>query len=300
MPCADFSQWISGRLAANDWPSIKRLLNEIAYENTITALQKTFTSYSYDHLIIGPIELLFELKAISMLIYRIPWTGHKDSQISLHAELIKQSLGSYDFSVDETKMEHLQRGANALIRKRNKEMEASGSTIKQETIKINELRELKKHEATDFGKQLSTKPVTFRASLLYSVERGSPVPGTVKPQLQGHYGLRQFGLSDQINRECFSDESLFSPPSDISELAKRLTKDELFGIGSEVGLEVKKSWKKDALINAIMESRQAVERLKQFASRDLVQIHPDMQESYGIWLEDVKLLSNLSLCLATA
>ena len=300
MPCMDVSLWMAGCLVSNDWRAIEELLEIVTYRHTLTALKKTFRTYTYRGLIDGPQGLLDELRAIAILVFRIPESGHKDSRTMLHAELISQSIASQDFSLNESQLEHLQRGANLMIRRQNKEMEEAGSNFTRETVKIEELRLVRRHEATEFGRRIAHKPVTFRACLAYSLDRGSPASSLIRPQLQGHHGLRQFGLSDHINRECFSDPTLFVPTADLSALANRLKKEELLTIGANSGVDLKKSWKKDAMIGALLESEPAAAHIKQFASRDLLEIHPDMRDSFEAWRKDVNRLKDLALCLATA
>ncbi len=140
MPAADYTSWIRERLDVTDWVSIKELLDFITYEHQQTAIEKTFQNYSYSSFLSTGAELLNELKAITILCYRIQWSGHEDSRTHLLSELILHSLVVHDFELRESSLEYLLKGTNRLIRRQNKEMKEYGSDSLKDSVKITALR----------------------------------------------------------------------------------------------------------------------------------------------------------------
>jgi len=299
MPAADYTKWVIGRLREDDWESLKEFLNFITDEHQLTALEKTFRDYSFSEYIHGDDELLFELKAIAILCYRIPWMGRKDSQTHLISELYLHSLACHSFELLESALEYLQKGANNLIRRQNKENEEYESSFKRETVKISELRQKRIFSPSGVGQVFEQYPVTFRACIGYSLVRGSPVSGTIRPQLQGEYGLRQFGLSAHQNTEFIDATGVFTAPTDLSALAKRLQKKDLQEVGSEVGIEIVKSWKKDQMIDVLLESSAARSMISKRASRELIAVNEEQKKAFDQWSSDIADLKNVALCLAT-
>lgn len=300
MPAADYTKWVSSRLREDDWESLKEFLDFITYEHQLTALEKTFRDYSFSEYIHGDQELLLELKTIAILCYRIPWTGRKESQTHLLSELYLHALACHPFEIPESALEYLQRGANNLIRKQNKESEEYGISFKRETVKIAELRQNRVFTPSSIGLIFKEYPVTFRACIGYSLERGSPVSGTIRPQLQGEYGLRQFGLSGKENAEFIDATGVFTAPSDLAALAKRLQKKELQEIGSDANIELLKSWKKDKMIDLVLESSTGREMVAKRASKELIAVVEEKKEDFDSWCSDIASLKNIALCLATA
>jgi len=299
MPAADYSPWIRERLAVTDWISIKELLDFITYEHQQTAIEKTFQNFSYSSFLSTGEELLNELMAITILCYRIPWTGHEDSRIHLLSQLILHSLVVHEFELQESSLEYLLKGANRLIRRQNKEMKEYGSDSLKDTVKITALRTNKSHHPGEVGNIFRKYPITFRDCISYSLDRGSPVPGTIRPQLHGEYGLRQFGLSDVQNAEFLTCSGLFTAPDDLSLLAKRLQKDRLLEIGVSANIVLKKSWRKGKMVEALLESDLARSKIAQEAPRYLVRVADDMKGAFDQWIKDCKRLKNVALCLAT-
>lgn len=299
MPAADYTSWIAQRLRDDDWKSISEFLDFFTYGQQIQAIEKTFRDYSYSSCVSGSDQFLFELKAIAILCYRIPWTGHKDSRTHLLSEQFLHSMIAHRFCLNEDAIDNLQRGANNLIRRQNKESKEYGGTFIQETVKIQELRDKKDYFPTQTGTRLSSFPVTFRSCIGYSLERGSPVPGTIRPQLQGDYGLRQYGLSAIQNTRYFDESGIFTAPDDLSALASRLQKKELMEIGSKSGVETKKSWKKDQILAALLDSSEAKTIIKEKASKELLQVRTEFADDFSRWSMDLKEMRNIALCLAT-
>lgn len=132
----------------------------------------------------------------------------------------------------------------------------------------------------------------------YSIQRGSPVIGCIRPQLGGHYGLRQFGLSAEVNRRQLATSPFFRPPDDLSALASRLKKDELQEIATTVGLAFKKSAKKDDLVTLLLANEQGKSLLGQRGAGELVQLVPEYRPSFDAWQTRVVGLQQIALCLA--
>jgi len=299
MPAADFTPWVAECLAADDWDSIRELLRFIAYDNQATAIEKTFKPISYSQFVQGDAALLDELKAIAILCHRIPWTGDKDSQTRLLGRIMLHSIATHSFEIIDSAVEHLQRGANNVIRRWNNEMKKHGNSLIRETVKVSELQELKNFSPGQVGRMFLRYPVTFRACLGYSIDRGSPVSGTIRPQLQGEYGLRQYGLSDSENLSFLRDCGIFCVPNDLAALAGQLQKKELYDIASMAGVSIMKSWSKDRIIASLLDSDVARSMIADAAFKNIVVVQDGLTEEFARWTNDLRRLDNVALCLAT-
>ncbi len=298
MPAADFSPWVTSRLAAGDWDSILEFLRFVAADHQIAGLRRTFQSYDFSRFIETDPALLLELQAIAILTFRIQWTGHEDSRSSLLAELFGPSLACYKFAIREASIPHLLDGANKIIRRRN--LEFKQTRPPEPMLRADALMTQQLPEVSAVGQALRVYPVTFRACISYSLDRGSPVPGTIRPQLQGEYGLRQFGLSDRQNAHCFAQCGLFEAPSDLSTLASRFSKDELLEIAMPHGVEVAKSWKKDRIIEALLSTDAARSAIAARAGDSLMQLRCDVRPAFDAWTARLSALGNVALCLSRA
>ncbi|MGD0537825.1 MAG: hypothetical protein ABSC03_09290 [Verrucomicrobiota bacterium] len=298
MPAADFSPWVAERLAADDWDSIWELLAFISTDSQITGLRHTFQSYDFSRFVEAEPALLRELHAIAILTYRIQWTGHEDSRSSLLAWLFEHSLASYPFAIHKAEIAHLLDGANKVIYHRNhefKDMRPPEPMLRADSLIRPELPDV-----SAAGQALRSYPATFRTCITYSLHRGSPVPGMIRPQLQGEYGLRQFGLSDRQNSHFFTHCGLFEAPADLSLLASRLSKDELLQIAVAHGIEVTKSWKKERIIQSLLSTEAARSTIASRAGDNLVQLRCDVRTAFDAWTARVSSLRSIALCLSRA
>jgi hypothetical protein len=298
MPCADVSTWAVERLAAGDRDSLWELLGFIAADDQISELRRTVTSYDPSRFIDAEPPLLLELEAITILIYRIPWTGHEDSRRSLLALLFEHSLGSYPFTVRQAAAQPLCDAANKVIRQRNrefKELRPPEPLLKAETLVTGLLPEV-----SAVGQELRRFPITFRACISYSLDRGSPVPGTIRPQLQGEYGLRQFGLCGRQNSQFFAQCGIFEAPSDLCVVAARLSKDELLQLAAPYAVEIVKSWKKQRIIEALLGLAETRSAIAVKAFDNLVQVRPEVGAAFDAWRARVAAVKNFALCLSCA
>jgi hypothetical protein len=300
MPAADYTDWIAERLCEDDWESIRELMDFISYDHQSVALEKTFQDFNYSSFLSADASLLYELKAIAVLCYRIPWTGQKDSQTHLLAELILHSIASQRFEVHDSSLDHLMQGANNLIRRWNNEMKQYSDSMLRDSVKLSELRDVSRFSPGTIGSHFSRYPVTFRACIGYSLDRGSPIAGTIRPQLHGEYGLRQFGLSDSENLSFLQDCGIFVAPDDLSAIADRLQKKELMEIGDSSGVKLHKSWKKDRMISTLLENEAARDHIAAAAPQNIVKVRDDVSEDFAQWAHDITRLKKLALCLATA
>lgn len=296
MPAADFSPWLVTRLASDDWNSIVELLKYISSEYQLAGILKTFKDYNYTKFLSAGDDLLNELKAIAMLVYRIDWPGDDSSRTHLLSEIILHSLACHPFEIRPSAISHLITGGNKFVKQRNKEFKEIGQTrplICTESVA--------KARVPKFGvvhTVLDRYPVTFRCCLSYSLERGSPVPNTIRPQMQGHYGLRQFGMSTEFNTQYLAECGLFEPPSETAVLANRLKKEDLVEIASTHGIDVAKSWKKERIVGLLMASESTHSTIAQVASRELIQVRPDLKEGFEEWKDSLSLLRDVAICLA--
>ena len=255
MPAADFSPWIASMRSRQDNGAIDELLGYLAYQTQGQAVRKTMSAIDLKRLVRGDDEFLNELWAVLFLGYRYIETGHESNRISLLRETISQSLASWRFELVAESIPHLIEGANKFIRKRNRENSASPDPL----LDSGYLTSLAVPEVSSVGELVRRFPVTFRACVSYSIQRGSPVVGCIRPQLGGHYGLRQFGLSAEFNRTHFATAEFFRPPEDVRALAERMKKDELQGIAAAASLPVKKSAKKEELVALLLSDEKAKE-----------------------------------------
>lgn len=141
-------------------------------------------------------------------------------------------------------------------------------------------------------------PVTFRCCIEYSVQRGSPLAGSIRLQMQGHYGLRQFGLSTELNTEYVRECGLFEAPSDIAALADRLKKEDLLEIAARHNVSVMKSWKKSRIVDEIVGVKATHASVTQAASREFVQVRSGLAGSFSEWRASVSGVRDAALCLA--
>jgi hypothetical protein len=298
MPAADFSPWVAERLAVGDWDSILELFSFISTDTQITGLRRTFQSYDFRRFVDAEASTFHELQAIAILTYRIQWTGHEDSRSFLLAELFEHSLACHPFAIREAAVAHLLDGANKVIRRRNREFKDSRPP--EPILRADCLSTPQLPEISAVGQALRSYPVTFRACIAYSLHRGSPVPGTIRPQLQGEYGLRQFGLSDRQNADFFAHCEIFEPPSDLSVVAGRLSKDELLQIATVHRVEVAKSWKKERMIETLMSSEAARSAIASRAADNLLQLRCDVRTAFDVWSARVSAVRSIALCLSRA
>lgn len=300
MPAADFTPWIAECLAADDWESIRELMKFIAHDTKSIALEKSFRNYTYSSFLAGDLSLLNEMKAIAILCYRIEWTGYSDSLTWFLADLILYSISSHPFAIHDSAIGHLLNGANDLIKRHNKEMQRLGAGIQRDMVTPEDLREINGYTPGIFGASMSKYPISFRACLGYSLDRGSSARKLFYPQLGGHYNLRQYGLSDSVNQSFLTECGYFVPPDDLSLLADRLQKADLMKIGTQSGIDLLKSWKKDKMITLLLGSETARDLIVKSASQDLCKVRSDAVADFERWESDLKRLKNVALCLATA
>lgn len=296
MPAADFSPWIASRRKQQDRAAIEELLGYLAYSTHAQAVLKTTASLDLRRFIRGSDDLLHELWAVMFLGYRYVETGQESNRTALLREVLTHTLACWPFEFVEDAVPYLLEGANKFIRKQNralKDVRAPESEIDSAY-----LSGLSVSAVSPFGEELRRYPVTFRATIRYSIERGSPVIGCIRPQLAGHYGLRQFGLSAALNLRYLESSAFFRPPDDLRALALRMKKEELLAIGALEGLALKKSGKKDELVTALLADEKARTLIGQRGTGELVQLAPEYRPSFDAWQARVYSLQKLALCLA--
>ncbi len=294
MPCADFTLWIAGRIAANDWPSVWELLDFIASGNEIAALRRSLQSYDFSEFIDADDALLFELKAAAILAYRIGWMGHEENRLSLIEEIYQHCLASYPFTIRQSALPHLLEGGNSLIRKRNRE----GVHFDEALLTPDRL--MSYPEPSSAGETLRRFPPTFAACIMLSMRRGTSIPGTIQPRFHGEYGLRQYGLAEKQNRDFFVQCGFFEPASDLHALARSLTKDVLFEIAAMDGIQVTKSWKKERILSLLLETENARAAISARAATGFVQYRAGMSTPFNAWRARVIAVQPLARCLACA
>jgi len=294
MPCADFTLWIAARLAASDWTSIVELLEFIAFKNEIAAIRKTFQNFDFDRFIDADSDLLFRLKAVAILAYRIGWMGHENSRLLLLEEIYQHCLALYPFTVHPTAFPHLLSGANKLIRSRNREGLGFGGNL------------LTEEQLTNFppissvGATLRNFPPTFGACITLSLQRGTPISGTILLRLGGEYGLRQYGLSEEQNSKFAQQCGFFEPASDVRALSQSLTKEVFLEMATAHGIKAKKSWKKERLLDSLLKHDRARATLAARAPTGFVQYMPETRELFGSWRARVIAVQSVARCLACA
>ena len=298
MPTADLSPWIAETLAADDWDAVLELLEFIATEHQITALRRAFRTFDFGRFVDADRDLLLELQAVAILVYRIQWTGHEDGRASLLAELFQHCLACHPFAFHPAAIDHLVVGANKLIRRWNREfreLRDPEPLVTAESLSSSGLPDI-----SAVGESLKAHPVTFRACISYSLKRGSPVPGLIQPQLQGDYTLRQFGLSGQENERAFAECGIFEAPANLVPVGLRLNKEELSQIANAHGVKAAMSWKKDRLIAAVLDNEGARVSVSAKAARTLMQVTHEVEPAFGAWQARVAALRHAALALASA
>lgn len=296
MPAADFSPWIADRYAAGDWNSIIELLLLISNEHETVGVIDRFKKINYAKFIDADTSLLNELMAIAILLYRIQWTGYKEGQIHLLSELFTHALTCRPFRIRADAMAHLIEGGNKYLRKRN--LEFRESLEPRPLVTPESLRKTEIQSANDVQRCLAKYPITFRCCLAYSLERGSSVSGTIRLQMQGHYGLRQVGLSLEQNTQFIGNCGMFEPPSDVGALADSLKKDELLKIARQHNVAVTKSWKKGRIIAEIMMVSDSHQTIAQTASREIVQVRSEFKDAFSEWHQSIGAVEAAAICLA--
>lgn len=300
MPAADFSPWVSERLLANDWGPITELLGYICYDTLIPGLRKSFQSYSFSKFLSAEESLLSELKAIAVLSYRMPWSGQPSSRTHLISELYSHSLAAHPFAIHESVLPQLLSNGNSHITKENEVSLEYGGSKWRDLIQPEKLEDLKEFSPSSVGLVMAQFPVTFRACIAYSLYRGSRVPDTIKPQHQGHYGLRCFGLSSEQNQYFTEKCGLFSPPNDLAALANSLQKADLLTIGQSSGIKLMKSWKKDKMISILLSSEDAKHAIADEYPKHLMRFKNYYKSEFDLWRTHTKKLESLALCLSVS
>jgi hypothetical protein len=294
MPAADFTPWVSDRLQANDWNSILELLDFTAFDSQIKAIHRTFKSYDFKRFIEADDRLLHELKAALILAYRIQWMGYPEGRLSLIEEILQHCLALYPFNLREDAFEYLLKGANKLLRKRNRE----NVGYVQPALSSDNLRSADLYEVSTVGELLRRFPPTFRACIELSIQRGSAVRGTIQPRFHGEYGLRQYGLSEEQNIEFFKQCGFFEPASDLRALAALLKKDQLFEIAATNHIQVTKSWKKDRILDVLLANNNAASAIVAQAGDRFLQLRDNIRGPFDRWRARLVAVQPAALCLA--
>lgn len=296
MPAADFSPWLASRQRQQDRVAIEELLNYLAYSSHAQAVLKTISALDLRRFIRGSDALMDELWAVTFLGYRYIETGQASNRTALLRELYTHTLACWPFEFVEDAVPYLLEGANKFIRKQNRALKDVRAP--EPEIDSIYLTGLSVPAVSRFGEDLQRYPVTFRAMIRYSLERGSPVLGCIRPQLGGHYGLRQFGLSADLNLRFLGSCSCFQAPEDLRALALRLKKEVLLEIGALTGIALRKSAKKDDLVALLMADEKARQLVGQQGMGEFVQVVPEFRPSFDAWQGRVLALDKIALCLA--
>jgi hypothetical protein len=296
MPAADFTSWIATRRKRHDAAAIEELLGYLAYSTQAQAVTKTMAGFDPSRFIRGDGDLLDELWAVMFLGYRYVEMGQESNRTALLRQVFTHSLACWPFELVEDAIPYLIEGANKFIRKQNRAMKDVRSP--EPDIDSAYLNALTVPPVSSFGEELRRYPVTFRAIIAYSIERGSPVIGCIRPQLGGHYGLRQFGLSAELNQRYFASSGSFHPPDDLRALASRMKKEELQEIATLSGILFRKSGKKDELVALLLANEQAKARVGKRGTAELVQLASESRPAFDAWQARVHGLDKIALCLA--
>ena len=203
--------------------------------------------------------------------------GHESGRYLLLEEIYQHCLALYPFAVREMEFPHLLNGANKLIRQRNREGLGYGG----ELLMPDRFRGF--GDVSPACETLRQFPPTFGACITYSFQRGTPIPGTILLRLDGEYGLRQYGLSEEKNAVFAKECGFFEPASDVRALNHGLTKDALAGIATEHSVPIKKSWKKSALLDTLLSHDAARASLIAKAPVRFVQYRDGTREAFGAW-----------------
>lgn len=296
MPAADFSPWVATMHGRRDQGSIDELLSYLADPMRAKVVRTAMAGVDLRRFIRADDALLHEIWAILLLGHRYYDAGHESSRTALIREILAHSLACWRFELVEGAVPHLLEGANKFLRKRNRE----GVFGEEPLLDPAYLARLDVPEVSPVGESLRRFPVTFRTCIAYSIQRGSPVVGCIRPQLDGHYGLRQFGLSSELNRGYFASADFFQPPDDLGALGGRMKKDELSAIAAAAGISVRKSAKKDEMVALLMGDAKARELLGKAGAGELVQVAPGLRGAFDQWHLRAKGLEKIALCLSCA
>ena len=253
MPAADFTAWVAERFARDDWASIRELLGHLNHGHVITGLDKTFRSYVPPDFIAGDPDFIHELRAVTLLCHRVPWMGAVENRSHLLMELITHSLAAHPFNLQ--------------------------STAKTRPPLV--------HQPGRVAVLLASYPITFRSCLAFAVGRDGQAAGMFRPDLSGDYTLRQYGLSSVENERFLKDCGLFGMPHNVAGLAARLQKDDLIGIAAKCGVECLKSWKKDRMVAAVIESPAAAPLILATAPKGMLHVRQDLAADFSQWLDDL-------------
>jgi hypothetical protein len=263
MPAADYTAWVAERLASSDWESIQELLGYLNSQHIITAANETFNRFSLPSFLVVGRELDAEIRAIILLSLRIPWMGLESNRVHLMRELLTHSLAANSF--------------HAL---------PDDQAGNPETIY---------YHPKGIAALMASFPVTFRACVALSIERIYSDSEFFRADMAGHYSLRQYGLSVSDNEAMLDTCGVFSPASDLSEIAWRLRKNELATIATHCEIDFKKSETKEKMVGRLIEIEAAQSLIQSYAPAHLVQINPALVADFRLWREDLKLAAKIAL-----
>lgn len=295
MPAADFAPWIANMRLQRNEAAIDELLTYLTYPPQLVALKKTMAAANLRRYIRGDDRLIEELWAVFCLAFRASAHGADSSRVHLLEELLTHSLASWPFEVVADSIPHLVAGANAIIRKRQRDGVNDAPLLAGDSFTPGQLPPV-----SSVGERLQSFPVTFRACVTYSVQRGSPVVGCIRPQLDGHYGLRQFGLARDQSIVHFAAAEFFQTPDDLASLADRLKKDDLLAVAGNAGILAKKSAKKEELIALLLADAKGRELVALRGKSELVQVRASARAAFDQWELRVRRAHAVALGLACA
>lgn len=276
MPVIDFSPILKDLILENDWNMIHALVLEIGRDPHIAeATIKTFMHFKLSEYLDASPELLAELLAILILIYRIPNTGHPDNVYWLRTRLFKNTLSCNEARINESARDLLLKRLRQDVARQRSETERKD--LREPTASDFESLE-EELPQTSSCQRIAAIPVTSKTVIFEALtnEWGASSIKRLRPQLS--YGERQFGNNVSWNLHYVQWTELFVPPSNDVDISRLLSQEEIRTEAGRFSISLPKSYSRARMLQTIREQRpDAYDVLFQAASKDSAIVNPDFE-----------------------
>lgn len=267
-PCTDFSPWIMEALRSKNHKGIADLICEIVRANPGMGFgsddgvkqhwqQQTKRVISFDiekHISATDQEVYTELRAINLLIL----LHHDFNGFILTAQEVSQAVAGI-IAARQIKFKHLkelEKKANRFIRKMRKdtpyweEFDLFKNTPDEISVSTDGLK-------PEFVQKYLDLPLVTRIHLLdiamFQEKKRLKHPSEMTVSV-----TRQLGIDPDESTKILIDKGLLSPISDVDKVTDSLKKDELLNLASSNGVDVRKSWNKGKIAQAIIDYNHSI------------------------------------------
>lgn len=266
--CNDFTEWMQARVFENDWQSIYELLTYTNYDHEASALVKTFSILHFPEFE-NDKEIHNALISIALLHYR------KDQ----NTQNVISNLSTF-YAVILAENNFTYKGNNHTPIKFAQEIKPFPLPLK---VAI--------YRAIIRAWDVETMPEDFKQNLSISQKRqGFGVILLSNWLFDNHYGCLD-DYSEYI-------KTIVEQP-EIEFILLNLKKERLLEVASTVGVELKKSWNKEKMVESLKDNAKAVELLKDSPSHWVTNsLKLKDKEAAFEWVKDVDRILDIASELA--